>query len=237
MAELDLDDLLASAREVDQPTSEHAGQLFEGVLSGAASAGAASAGVNLAASKIVAGKVAASSAFGSGTIVGVGALVGLGGAALLLIDSTEAPVVPPPAVPAPAVPSLPTKADAPPTNKTAPPRVDRIETPDANSAPKKLLSEKHTPPPRSPEDRLAEEVALLRRAKLAFNGKNYQEALKLLDRYRSKFPQGTLKGEAQATRVLVLCALKQSDEARRQAGHLDENSLLGEKMKTGCKAR
>lgn len=88
--------------------------------------------------------------------------------------------------------------------------------------------------PAPPKDALAEEVALVRAAKLELNAKRYQHALARLDEYDRKFPTGELRSESQATRILALCGLRRPDAAKQAASQLDENSVLGKRLGAGC---
>lgn len=98
-------------------------------------------------------------------------------------------------------------------------------------------AKKQQPKAGDEKDRLAEEVSLIRRAKLSLNGGNPARALQLLDVYDQRFPSGNLGSEAKATRVLALCALSRAGEARDVAGQIDADSPLGKRMKIGCKKK
>jgi hypothetical protein len=67
---------------------------------------------------------------------------------------------------------------------------------------------------------LAREIELLQEARGALAAGQARESLGLLDRYASRFPQGTLQQEALATRVLALCQAGRAPEARRTADQL-----------------
>ena len=72
------------------------------------------------------------------------------------------------------------------------------------------------------EDRLGEEVALLRRAQAALRGGNAGQALALLDQHQREFPRGVLAHERTVTRIQAYCRSGQLAKAqaiyRRIAG-------------------
>ncbi len=73
------------------------------------------------------------------------------------------------------------------------------------------------PPPAPAMPRLAEEVALLGRAQAALRDGAAPRALALLDEHAARFPEGALRQERAATRVLALCAIGRPDEASVEA--------------------
>jgi hypothetical protein len=72
------------------------------------------------------------------------------------------------------------------------------------------------------EDRLGQEVALLRRAQAALRGGNAGQALVLLDQHQREFPRGVLAHERTVTRIQAYCRSGQLAKAqaiyRRIAG-------------------
>jgi hypothetical protein len=86
----------------------------------------------------------------------------------------------------------------------------------------------------SAKDTLADELALLRSAKVALDEGKAARALTLLDRYDRRFPNGKLTNEARATRVLAHCVDGNSAAARAQATRLDPGSPLAKQLKAGC---
>ena len=85
------------------------------------------------------------------------------------------------------------------------------------------------------QDTLKAETALVRKAHLALRGGDANGALALLDQHAREFPQGQLREERAAARVLALCRLGRKDEAKRAAGRmLDERSPLAERIRSAC---
>lgn len=72
----------------------------------------------------------------------------------------------------------------------------------------------------SPPDRLAAEVALLRRARAALRGGRAAEALAVLDEHTQRFERGRLASARDAARIQALCALGRSAEAQAAARRL-----------------
>ncbi|HEX8791820.1 MAG TPA: tetratricopeptide repeat protein [Polyangiaceae bacterium] len=62
------------------------------------------------------------------------------------------------------------------------------------------------------------EADLLRRADVARKGGDAAGALALLEQHRARYPNGILVEEREAERIVVLCALGRTDEARAAAG-------------------
>jgi hypothetical protein len=83
-------------------------------------------------------------------------------------------------------------------------------------------SERLAPPSVSNEidDSLSREIALLTAARAALDRRDAAEALVLLDRHRTLYPLGTLKQEQLVTRVLALCLLGRTSDARAVAREL-----------------
>ena len=69
---------------------------------------------------------------------------------------------------------------------------------------------------------LAAELALLSRAQQALREREAARALALFERHRRSFPQGVLAEEREVGRVTALCALGQSEQARRAAQRFAE---------------
>jgi hypothetical protein len=66
-------------------------------------------------------------------------------------------------------------------------------------------------------DPMFEEVRLFERAKLAAREGRAGDALRLLDHYRQRYPNGAFAVEADATRVRALCKAWRKDEAKQAA--------------------
>lgn len=245
MPDLDLDDLVRDARTLDRPSTAAQERIWEGLSALGAPAAAPAA--------------AATGFFASKKVLLLGGVALLGGA----LATGAAPVweAPPPAPnqedsaatplaneehfashdaatgardPETALPSE--VRDAGPAGH--PPDALPSSRPDV-SAP--TIPEKPSRPlsarPEAPRSTLAEELDLLRRAKVALDAGTPSESLRLLDEYESRFPRGELRSEAHGTRVLALCALERRDQALAQARQIDPRSPLSKSLKSGCKAR
>ena len=84
---------------------------------------------------------------------------------------------------------------------------------------------------------LAQELALLQRARRALNRNDARLALGIVQSLDERFPDGVLMEERAATRILSLCQLERTDEARQQ-GHrflLDHpRSVYAERVRHSC---
>jgi len=87
-----------------------------------------------------------------------------------------------------------------------------------------------------PTDRLAEEVELLARATRDLHSARAGDALKVLDEYRRKFPNGLLMEERCAARAQALCALGRQREALAELDQLAPRSLAAARAKEICDA-
>jgi hypothetical protein len=86
---------------------------------------------------------------------------------------------------------------------------------------------------------LAEEVAMLQRARRALAAENGALALGLVEELDERFPKGVLIEERSATRVLSLCKLERTDEARHTARAFLERypgSVYAERVRNSCAA-
>jgi hypothetical protein len=84
---------------------------------------------------------------------------------------------------------------------------------------------------------LREELQLLQQAMDQHEAQQWAPALQNLDRYQSQFPHGELWAEAQALRVLILCGLERTEEAREVAQTLlaaAPQSPAVQRVKTSC---
>ena len=94
-------------------------------------------------------------------------------------------------------------------------------------------------PPLAPGSSLAEEVAMLQRARRALAAENGALALGLVEELDERFPKGVLIEERSATRVLSLCKLERTDEARQTARSFLERypgSVYAERVRNSCAA-
>jgi len=164
------------------------------------------------------------------TSLGVGVAL-VGGAAFLMLrpKPTPAPVAvssvaasQPSAQPIAVQPEAPTPAVTAPV-VPEPARVAKAQVePQASSA--------------RPQDRLAQEVALLSRATSELRAGRAANALKSLDEHQRKFPNGVLGVERRAVRAQALCALKRVGEGRAELAHLAPQSPAAGRAKQLCDA-
>jgi hypothetical protein len=86
-------------------------------------------------------------------------------------------------------------------------------------------------------DPLSQEMALLKRAKLALSGGEARRALRLLDEHAQRFSQGVLAQERQALRVVALCDAGDLARGREEAKRfLQEHprAALAERVRAAC---
>lgn len=93
------------------------------------------------------------------------------------------------------------------------------------------------PAPRAAESSLAEELAMLQRARRALGAGNGLLALGIVSELDERFPRGVLVEERIATRVFSLCALERVSEARavgREFLARHPSSVYAERVRTSC---
>jgi len=86
---------------------------------------------------------------------------------------------------------------------------------------------------------VSEEARLLRRADDALQSGSFMYALQLLDELAVRFPSGVLAEERSAERVLVLCKLGRTDQARAEAARFlrsTPGSPLAKRITASCAA-
>jgi hypothetical protein len=92
----------------------------------------------------------------------------------------------------------------------------------------------------APDDGLRAETEALRLAQQALRDKMPEQALRLLDEQDLRFPDGLLRQERSAARILALCQLGRVEEARAQALRFERlwprSALLG-RVRSACWAR
>jgi hypothetical protein len=91
--------------------------------------------------------------------------------------------------------------------------------------------------PRAAESSLAEELAMLQRARRALGAGNGLLALGIVQELDERFPRGVLIEERVATRVFSLCALERLAEARtigREFLARHPSSVYAERVRTSC---
>jgi hypothetical protein len=159
--------------------------------------------------------------FVSSVIVGVGLI---GGALFLM--TRHGPEVTIPARSAVAV----TTGSAAPV-AVPPVESDPVALPAAPAAP-----ELPAPSARPAPDRLAQELAFLERATSALHAGRASNALKVLDEYQRKFPNGLLALERSAARAQALCSLGRRSEAQTELSRLPAQSPSVARAKQVCAA-
>ncbi|MEP7050936.1 MAG: hypothetical protein ABJB12_11300 [Pseudomonadota bacterium] len=155
--------------------------------------------------------------FVSSAIVGVGLI---GGAFLMPRREPQAAAHVRPS----AVPAGPTAAsEAPVTEQPA-------------VAPAAAAAELPAALPRPARDRLAQEVAFLERATSALHAGQAASALKVLDEYQHKFPNGLLALDRSAARAQALCSLGRQSDAQAELARLPQHSPAVARAKQVCDA-
>lgn len=262
MSELgpDARSILDAARARERPTDADRARvrrtLMRAIAAGGAAAaattattGAAAKGAGAAAAATIVGSGAVSVA---GKVVAILVLVGAVGAGVASVASKQgapagarpaaAPLevpaqltaAPPPAEPPGAVMEPPPAPDPPPPApaKAAAPVVSRAQ-PHASAAPFEAAPAAAAPA----EDPLDVETRGLGEAHRALQSGDAQRALSLLEQQSAAHAQGELREERAAARVVALCKLGRTEEARAVAEtFLRENprSLLADRVRAAC---
>lgn len=97
-----------------------------------------------------------------------------------------------------------------------------------------------TPSSQPAASTLSAELELVAGAQRALNGAAASEALALLEQHQTRFPRGELAQERDAARVLALCALGRSADARRERRRFAHDwpaSPLLARVRGGCGER
>jgi len=84
---------------------------------------------------------------------------------------------------------------------------------------------------------LAQELSLLQRARRALNRSDARLALGIVQSLDERFPNGVLMEERSATRILSLCQLERTEEARDQAHRFlaaHPRSVYAERVRDSC---
>jgi hypothetical protein len=106
----------------------------------------------------------------------------------------------------------------------------------SGSVPKRAF-ERSTSKSADQRSSLAEELSLLSRARRALNRDQANLALGIVLSLDERFPNGVLMEEREATRILCLCALSRTDEARSRAQRfltLHAASVYAERVRNSC---
>jgi hypothetical protein len=242
MKDLTPEAIIERARATGLPTTEeHARvkrRVFAQIGIGAAALAststvgtAASAGIFVAGSKVALAVVLVAAAVGTGVVVsrrGPHKAVTHGAAEPVAAVSGSAGI--------PEVPATMTAASAiipdPAPEAVAPPST--LSRPRAAEAPP-LRSQRSAPP--SWTSTLPAEAELLRRADESLRAGSAVLALAALDEHAARFPSGALVQEREAERVVVLCALGRTQDARTAAGAFLRSwprSPLAARVRSSC---
>jgi len=120
-------------------------------------------------------------------------------------------------------------------SSAAPVAIPPVES-DLASLPATPAPELPAPSARSAPDRLAQELAFLERATSALHAGRPSNALKVLDEYQRKFPNGLLALERGAARAQALCSLGRQSEALAELSRLPAQSPGVARVKQMCDA-
>lgn len=138
-----------------------------------------------------------------------------------LVSLREPPPAPesqPPAVDAPATEPLPPESPRAQPMPSAPDPVLSAEPPVQRPSPKRIKPRRdETAPSPGASSSLREETRLLREVRASLSAGELQQASVLLDRYTQDFPNGALREDAQAYRIVVRCGQTQDATALRNA--------------------
>jgi hypothetical protein len=111
-----------------------------------------------------------------------------------------------------------------------------VESGAVSVLPAAVAPELPAPSARPAPDRLAQEVAFLERATSALHAGRAGAALKILDEYQRKFPNGMLGLERSAARAQALCSLGRRSEAQADLARLPAQSPGVARAKQVCDA-
>jgi hypothetical protein len=216
--------LIARAREADGPGPERRARVKRALAAALVGTSASLGTVGTVAAATAAGK----SALTAGSVamwLGIGAALGtVASAPALVVRLTRsepsahvaAPSAPAPRiVEAPAAPARPAPANAP---------APIVEAPSAPVLPRAEAPASASSVPSAAPPSLADETRVLEAAQRELASGRPASALSLLDEHAKRFPAGALGEERTAARVLSLCALGRSEEARRMATAFLEGS-------------
>jgi hypothetical protein len=255
-----LDELVSAAKSLDEtPPPEAGARMWSNVaakVAGGAAVGVAvaTAGANSASAATT---TAATSSLGL-TLAKVGAAValtaGIGvGVATVAVQPDPAPPETPAVVAQDSDPPAQRRATrAPAPEETASEELapdesteeteDVLEIVDEEPVPKPKARPRKRPQPAlepapTPASVLADESALLGKAKVAVSGGRNKDALAAIRAHASKFPNGELAEVRRALEVKVLCNLGRADEARKAGDRFlkkHRRSALAGQVRSSC---
>ena len=251
-----LDELVSAAKSLDETPPPEAGARMWGNVA-AKVAGGAAVGVAVATAGANSASAATASAATSSlglTLAKVGAAVaittgiGVGVAAVTAVpepDPTEARVAVVQDAEPPATSTRPANTRTPAPEETAPEEpepepeevLEIVEVEDAPAPKLKARPRKRPQPAAEPASLLADESALLGKAKVALSGGRNKDALAAIRSHASKFPNGELAEVRRALEVKVLCNLGRTAEARKAADRFlkrHRRSALAGQVRSSC---
>jgi len=216
-------ELLARAKPALKATPEQVERMRAGIAAKAAISGGA--GASAAVLKLV---------------LGIGAAIAVAVAVAIAVQSGQkhAPShVTPEVSVAPSSPAV-EASSAPVVVAVAPP------TPTESAAPIPVVKPTATAPiasaaPIDDADSLAEESTLVRSAQQALRDGDAAKALTLADKHIARFPRGVLRTEAHVTRVMALCDLGRTDDAKLELAattRVDPRSPALSRARSSCAA-
>lgn len=250
--------LIEAARPGDEPSPEDRLRIRNALL---ASLATGAAGAAVPAISHAATATASTGMLGAGGVallkkaLAVALLAGaVGGGTVLTIEAIEAAPAPASSRREPPTPTLPTASPAPigATPRPAPSASIGSSRPESASDPtdhapnrvdtaelRTKLRAAGAPGPRT-QGTLAAELEILKSAQVALRAGRHAEARRLADAHLARFPEGVLRLEARATRLLALCGEGPRQNDEREVGEFVRaagRSPLAEKVRTACAPR
>jgi RNA polymerase sigma-70 factor (ECF subfamily) len=225
--------LFDQARDSVEPSDEHVERMRAALF--------AQIGVAAATATVASSAKAGASAFGAGHAVGALAIVGVVGAMAVMggrsMTARNASKEAMPILPAVTAIRAPEPANDPaPSAPSADPETEpALRAAASANKPTIAAPQRSSEPAR--DDTLGAEIELMHKAQVASREGQPAKALALLDRHAALYPRGVLAQERAATRVVVLCALGRTTEARAAAAQFERaapKSPLLARVKASC---
>jgi hypothetical protein len=141
------------------------------------------------------------------------------------------------AAPVPADMIAPADMSAPVESASAAEPADPARHPESSSARRSARGAQERNKAAESGSTLAQELALLQRARRALNRSDGLLALGIVQSLDERFPEGVLMEERAATRILSLCQLGRNDEAMEQGHHFllaHPRSVYAERVRHSC---
>jgi hypothetical protein len=188
---------------------------------------------------------AQTAASGSASAAGTGLKLGLAAVAVTTLTMLAIQVLPQPD--APPRPPAPARADRPQVWAPAPLGPAEVASEPQQAEPSAELERDPAPtrlPPRASsrtqavaDDALQGEVRLIAEANGHLQGRRFEQALRVLEEHARRYPEGALRAERAALRVLSLCADGPSPQALRERERFlraAPRSLLAARVRDAC---